>query len=137
MVPFIVWFMTGLWGAEAFVSVCGLHGGVAIWAFVASVIPALLVQRALSRYRLRQAQRATAWQSPPPGAEWAPPKPRTPEPPPVVAFPVLKLRALFSRAEVVAAFRRRSMELHPDHGGNVALFRMLVAERDRALAMAR
>ena len=66
-----------------------------------------------------------------------PPKPRTPEPPPVVVFPVLKLRAPFSRAEVVAPFRRRSMELHPDRGGNAALFRMLVAERDRALAMAR
>jgi hypothetical protein len=66
-----------------------------------------------------------------------PPKPRAPEPPPVTVFPLLKLRAPFTRAELAAAFRRRSMELHPDHGGNAALFCMLIAERDRALRVAK
>ena len=30
-----------------------------------------------------------------------------------------------------------AMELHPDHGGDKVLFRLLVAERDRAMTMAR
>jgi hypothetical protein len=56
---------------------------------------------------------------------------------PVAAiFPLLKLRAPFTREEAVAAFRRRSLVLHPDHGGSAALFQMLLAERDRALRVA-
>jgi hypothetical protein len=50
---------------------------------------------------------------------------------------LLGLRAPFTRTEVIATFRRRAMELHPDHGGDKVLFRLLLAERDRAMTMAR
>ena len=42
----------------------------------------------------------------------------------------------FLHGDVLVDFRRRSMELHPDHGGDAGVFRMLVAERKRALEMA-
>jgi hypothetical protein len=66
------------------------------------------------------------------------PPPRPPPPPPIEpnVFPLLGLRTPFTRAEVVTAFRRQSMKLHPDHGGNAGLFRMLLAERERASAIA-
>jgi hypothetical protein len=133
LAAFIVWFLTCLWSAETLVSVCGVHGEVALWVSLGvAFIPAVLVRQCLARYRLKRVQRATTWQSPPPPL---PPELRAPEPPPVIIFPLLKLRTPFTRAEVMTAFRRRSMELHPGHGGDAALFRMLLAERNRALEL--
>jgi hypothetical protein len=133
MVPFIVWFLTCLWSAETLVSVCHVHNTVVFYGPVfGALVPAMLVRRWLAHYRLKRMRQAAAGRSPP-----LPPEPAPPPRPPIVVFPLLKLRAPFTRAEAVTAFRRRSMELHPDHGGNAALFRMLVAEHDRALAMAR
>jgi hypothetical protein len=131
MVPFIVWFLTCLWSAETLVSVCHVHNAVVFYGPVfGALVPALLVRRWLAHYRLKRVQRAAAWQSPP----LPPPLPQErPPPDPVIVFPLLNLRTPFTRNELVTAFRRRSMELHPDHGGNAALFRMLLAERKRAL----
>jgi hypothetical protein len=74
-----------------------------------------------------------------PDPAYATPPPPTPTSPAHVEpaiFPLLKLRAPFTRAEAIAAFRRRSLVLHPDHGGSAALFQILLAERDRALMTA-
>jgi hypothetical protein len=84
--------------------------------------------------------RRAGWRFVPDPAYAAPPRPM-PAPPahvePVAAiFPLLKLRAPFTREEAIAAFRRRSLVLHPDHGGSAALFQILLAERDRALMTA-
>jgi hypothetical protein len=54
---------------------------------------------------------------------------------PVTVFPLLGLRAPFSRADVTRAFRRQSLKMHPDHGGDPIAFRWLLAERERALAV--
>jgi hypothetical protein len=136
VLPFATWFLLGLWSAETLATVCGLPS-VAPLAFVASLFPALLVRHWLARYRLERAQRASAGRAQPPPP---PPEPPTHAPPPpraAISFPLLRLHAPFSRAELTTAFHHRSMELHPDHGGDTATFRMLLAERKRALQLAR
>ena len=84
-------------------------------------------------WHLHKRPEPQAQDAPPPRQEYAPPPP--PPPPAPEVFPLLKLRSPFTRAEAMAAFRRRSMELHPDHGGDVGLFRMLLAERKRAMEL--
>ena len=73
------------------------------------------------------------------------PPPREDVPPPFIPpefvaprqfFPILGLHFPCTRQEITAAFRRRSKELHPDHGGNPAAFRALMAERASAMEAA-
>jgi hypothetical protein len=76
---------------------------------------------------------------------YIPPAPPPADPPPYQspphvepitdAFPLLGLRAPFKRADVIGAFRRQSLKMHPDHGGDAARFRALLAERDRAMVV--
>jgi hypothetical protein len=131
-----VWFLTLLWFTAILANLSAFHS---VWrlllACLISAIPAVWFHG----YLYLQKRRTTAaWQSPPPEPEpeyASPPPPPPPPPPPAAVFPLLRLRGPFTRAEAIAAFRRRSMELHPDHGGNAALFRMLLAERKRAMEL--
>jgi hypothetical protein len=131
-----IWFLTLIWFAEilgnlsAFDSVSRLQLACGL-----SATPVVLLYGC--RY-LQSRRKAAAWRSPPPDPEpqYTPP-PQPPPPPPPPVFKLLGLNAPFTRTEVLAAFRRRAMDLHPDHGGDEVLFRLLVAERDRAMAMAR
>ena len=50
---------------------------------------------------------------------------------------LLGLPHIFTRDDVLQAFRRLSKHLHPDHGGDPAKFRELIAARDCALTFAR
>jgi hypothetical protein len=59
-----------------------------------------------------------------------------PLPLPPAQFPLLDLNAPFTRDEVLAAYRHRAKQFHPDLGGWAAAFRDLVAEREHALKMA-
>jgi hypothetical protein len=131
---FVVWFLTCLWSAETLVSVFGVSGGPAMLvAAITALVPALLVRRCIARHRLKRTQQAAAaaWHARPPPPHGPPPQQHP------VEFPLLQLRAPFSRAEAIAAFRRQALHCHPDHGGDTAIFRMLVAERMRALEVAR
>ena len=47
----------------------------------------------------------------------------------------LGLSGPYSHADVVAAFRRKAHDCHPDKGGSPADFQRLVAAKDRALSM--
>jgi molecular chaperone DnaJ len=49
-------------------------------------------------------------------------------------FAALGLGLEASAPDVVRAFRRRAMEVHPDHGGDPEAFKRLVRVRDAALA---
>jgi hypothetical protein len=129
-----VWFLTLLWFTEILANLSAFYS---VWrlllACLISAIPAVWFHGYLY---LRGRPIAAARQSPPPEPEpeYSPP----PQPPsPAAAFILLGLRAPFTRNEVIATFRRRAMELHPDHGGDKVLFRLLLAERDRAMTMAR
>lgn len=51
-------------------------------------------------------------------------------------FPLLGLSAGFTTKDVLRAFRLKSHELHPDHGGTDEMFRDLLDERTRALRLA-
>jgi hypothetical protein len=51
-------------------------------------------------------------------------------------FPLLQLPPGFAQQDVRHRFRACARELHPDHGGDAVQFRALIAERDRALALA-
>jgi hypothetical protein len=127
-----IWFLTILWFAEIQGNLSAFHSdGRLLLACLISAIPAVWFHG--FRF-LRKRRTPAAWQSPPPPPP--PPEYAAPPPPPAAVFPLLELRAPFTRVEVIAAFRRRSMELHPDHGGSTAMFRMLLAERERAMAMA-
>jgi hypothetical protein len=129
---FVVWFLTCLWSAETLVSVFGVSGGPAMLvAAIAALVPALLVRRCIAHHRLKRMQREAAWHARPPPPHGPPPQQHP------VEFPLLQLREPFTRAEAIAAFRRQALQCHPDHGGTAALFRMLVAERMRALEVAR
>jgi hypothetical protein len=71
------------------------------------------------------------------------PKPQMPPPPAYVEpapdpnyFHLLELRRPFTRDEVIAAYRQQAKRYHPDHGGWTEAFRELLAERERALAVA-
>lgn len=48
-------------------------------------------------------------------------------------LPLLVLTPPFDRKDVLRAFRRRSLQLHPDHGGQASEFRQLVVEKNQAL----
>jgi len=48
-------------------------------------------------------------------------------------FPLLGLSTPFSKKDVIRSFRRRSLELHPDQGGDASRFIELMNEKDRAL----
>jgi hypothetical protein len=50
---------------------------------------------------------------------------------------VLGLGPTYTRADVMASFRRRAFELHPDQGGDAKAFDHLVEARMRALARIR
>jgi hypothetical protein len=50
---------------------------------------------------------------------------------------ILGIRADASEAEIHAAFRKRAKEVHPDHGGDSALFDRVVKARKAALAGAK
>ena len=50
---------------------------------------------------------------------------------------LLGLGATYTREDVMASFRRRAFELHPDRGGNAEAFDDLVEARTRALARIR
>ena len=74
--------------------------------------------------------------------ERAPPRPapRAPKPArasPVSAWELLGLVSGASLADVKAAFRRRALETHPDHGGNPDDFRELHRAYERLVARAR
>lgn len=105
-------------------------GAMAFGFFAPMVGATLLYGRYYVPTATRQPEQRYAPPPPPP-----PPK-QPPAPPEPLVFPLLKLHTPFTRDELRAAFRRRSMELHPDHGGDAGLFRMLVAERQRAMAIA-
>ena len=47
---------------------------------------------------------------------------------------LLGLGPVYTRAEVITAFRAKSKECHPDRGGDAESFRLLVQARQRALA---
>ena len=51
------------------------------------------------------------------------------------AIEALGLSGPYSHADVVAAFRRKAHDCHPDKGGSPADFQRLVAAKDRALSM--
>ena len=59
--------------------------------------------------------------------------------PPSLRMPLAEARALlgvgpnYTREEVIAAFRRKAKEAHPDVGGTAEMFRVLVEARDRLL----
>jgi hypothetical protein len=61
-------------------------------------------------------------------------------PPPAMRMPLEQARLLlglpidYSKEDVVAAFRRKAKEAHPDLGGTAEQFRLLVEARDRLLA---
>lgn len=122
-------YMSGWWAGTTVVVM--LHGGwIAVAAFVA---PPVLYHWLSRRYRRPPVRPRAAHQPPPPPPE----PPPTVAPAPAAVFPLLGLRAPFSRTEVSAAFRRQAQRCHPDHGGSAVLFRALVAERQNALALAR
>jgi hypothetical protein len=50
---------------------------------------------------------------------------------------LLGLKAPWTRADVMTAFRREAQKHHPDRGGDPAMFRRLIEARDRALAGAK
>jgi DnaJ-like protein len=50
------------------------------------------------------------------------------------AIKLLGVPADFSREDIIAAFRRKALQCHPDHGGTEAQFIELVRARDRLLA---
>lgn len=60
--------------------------------------------------------------------------------PPTLQMPLAEAMALlgvladFTKADVLAAFRRKAKETHPDAGGTAEMFRALVEARDRLLA---
>jgi hypothetical protein len=60
--------------------------------------------------------------------------------PPKMQMPLEQARLLlgvaadYSKGEVIAAFRRKAKEAHPDHGGTAEQFCILVEARDRLLA---
>ena len=122
-------FLLGVWTAE----ILGLVMDFGGWAIVGFTAPIALFFCLARRYKVPPIRPEAARQAPP-----------DPEPPPHIiqeaapsaVFPLLKLRAPFTRAEAIAAFRRRSMELHPDHGGDTAIFRTLLSERRRAMEIA-
>jgi hypothetical protein len=51
-----------------------------------------------------------------------------------VAIELLGVPADFTREDVIAAFRRKAMRCHPDHGGTEAQFIELMTARDRLLS---
>jgi hypothetical protein len=60
-------------------------------------------------------------------------------PPPSMRMPLAEARAMlgvgenYTREEVIAAFRRKAKEAHPDVGGTAEMFRLFVEARDRLL----
>ena len=50
---------------------------------------------------------------------------------------LLGLKAPWTRADVMTAFRREAQMHHPDRGGDPAMFRRLIEARDRALQAAK
>ena len=64
-------------------------------------------------------------------------------PPPAMQMPLERARLLlglpadYSRDDVLAAFRRKAKEAHPDVGGTAEMFRVLVEARDRLLTALR
>ena len=71
---------------------------------------------------------------------WPSPKPAAPKKPPAPATPSVWTRlGLTSKAtalEVKQAYHRLARQAHPDHGGDAADFRALVAAYERALERA-
>jgi hypothetical protein len=55
---------------------------------------------------------------------------------PLMDYPLLGLRAGFTRRDVLRSYRSKAHHLHPDHGGDAEAFRNLTAEKDRALRLA-
>jgi hypothetical protein len=51
-------------------------------------------------------------------------------------YPLLDLPEGFNRRDVLRAYRKKSHELHPDHGGDAEAFRNLTAEKNAALRAA-
>jgi hypothetical protein len=122
-------FLLGVWTAQ----ILGLVMDSGGWAIVGFIAPITLFFWLARRYKVRPIRPEAAQRSSP---EPEPPPHIVPEAVRPAVFPLLKLCAPFTRAEAIAAFRRRSMELHPDHGGNTTVFRMLLTERKRALELA-
>ena len=54
-------------------------------------------------------------------------------PPPKHWSVILEIRTPASEEDIKAAFRKKAMTLHPDHGGSVAAFAELSAAKDQAL----
>lgn len=106
-------------------------GGLAMLGVVAA--PIVLFYWLDRHYNVPRISPGAARHWPP---EPEPPPYVAPEAPPAVVFPLLRLRAPFTRAEATAAFRRRAQELHPDHGGDTVIFRRLLSERRRAMEIA-
>ncbi len=50
---------------------------------------------------------------------------------------LLGLKAPWTRADVMNAFRREIQKHHPDRGGDPAIFRLVIEAKDRALANAK
>jgi len=70
---------------------------------------------------------------------WAEAKTDTPlrATPEVTSACPLGLDAAATRVEIMALFRKKALQLHPDHGGDAQQFARLVDARNRALARIR
>ncbi|MCO5168058.1 MAG: J domain-containing protein [Planctomycetes bacterium] len=68
------------------------------------------------------------------GADWQRPRLRAEGVDPREALAELGLAAGATAQDVVRAFRRRALEVHPDQGGDAEAFKRLVRVRDAALA---